>query len=250
MSGRTPAGRPALLDAGLGVRGAFTTRGGGGGAAPFAGLNLGDHVGDDPARVAAHRAAVRRAAGAEHLVLARQVHGAQVVVVDGPPAVVPEADAVVTTRPELALAVVVADCVPVLLADPAAGVVAVAHAGRPGMVAGVVPAVVAAMRDLGARDVRAVTGPAVCGGCYEVPAAMREEVCARVPEAWARTRSGTPAVDVVAGVTAQLLAAGVRTGRVQACTVEDGRFFSHRREGRTGRFAGVVRAAAGRLSWA
>ncbi|PPK95231.1 hypothetical protein CLV92_10652 [Kineococcus xinjiangensis] len=247
MTGGAAAGGLDLLPAGFpgNVRGAFTTRSGGGGAAPFAGLNLGDHVGDDPAVVGANREAVRRALGASALVIPRQVHGAEVAHVrEAPPGPLGgsglEVDALVTDRPGIALGVVVADCVPVLLADPAAGLVGVAHAGRPGMVAGVVPAVVAALRDLGARSVQAVTGPAVCGGCYEVPAAMREDVSARVPAARAVTRHGTPAVDVVAGVTSQLLALGVEVRRVPGCTAEDGRFFSYRRDGRTGRFAGVV----------
>ena len=262
----TPAGAPGrvpLLDAGLpdGVRGAFTTRGGGGGAAASRGagrdggagtgldpeeFNLGDHVGDDPALVVARREDLRRELGADSLVIARQVHGSAVAVVDEPlPGPLDgsalEADALVTTRTDVALGVVVADCVPVLLADPDAGVVGAAHAGRAGMVAGVVPAVVAAMRDLGARRLLAVTGPAVCGGCYEVPAAMRAEAAERVPAAWATTRRGTPALDVAAGVAAQLRAAGVAVRTAGGCTVEDARFFSHRREGRTGRSAGVVR---------
>ena len=237
-----PDERVPLLDAGLpaGVRGGFTTRAGGGGPAPFDGLNLGDHVGDDPARVAAHREALRAAVGAEHLVVGEQVHGADVVEVHGPPAVAPRADALITAVPGLALAVVVADCVPVLLADPRAGLVAVAHAGRPGLVAGVVPAVVAALRARGAQDLVAVLGPSVCGGCYEVPQAMSDEVAARVPAARARTRRGTPAVDVAAGVLAQLERLAVPASRVERCTVEDGDLFSYRREGRTGRSGGVV----------
>ncbi|GAB7191117.1 peptidoglycan editing factor PgeF [Kineococcus sp. NUM-3379] len=243
-----PSGGLPLLDAGFtgSVRGAFTTRSGGGGAAPFDGLNLGDHVGDDPRVVAANRELVRSALGADALVLAAQVHSADVVVVDRPfPGPAPQADALVTSTPGVALAVLVADCVPVLLADPRAGVVGVAHAGRAGMAAGVVAAVVAAMRDLGARDLRAVTGPSVCGACYEVPEAMRAEVAAREPASWARTRRGTPALDVAAGVRAQLAASGVAAHHVEGCTVEDRRFFSHRREGRTGRFAGVVVLRAG-----
>ena len=246
-----PGGGLPLLDAGFtgSVRGAFTTRSGGGGAAPFDGLNLGDHVGDDPRVVAANRELVRRALDADALVLAGQVHSADVVVVDRPfPGPAPQADALVTATAGLALAVVVADCVPVLLADPVAGIVGVAHAGRPGMAAGVVPAVVAAMRDLGAGHLRAVTGPSVCGACYEVPEALRADVAARVPASWATTRRGTPALDVAAGVGAQLAAEGVPVRRVEGCTVEDPRFFSYRREGRTGRFAGVVvlRAREGR----
>ncbi|WP_432486941.1 peptidoglycan editing factor PgeF [Kineococcus sp. SYSU DK018] len=238
----SPAHVP-LLDAGLpaGVRGGFTSRSGAGGRGPFAGLNLGDHVGDDPARVATHRAALRATVGAEALVVPVQVHGADVVEVDDVPSSgPPRADALLTRRRGLALAVVVADCVPVLLADSGAGVVAVAHAGRAGLVAGVVPAVVAAMRSAGARDVRAALGPAVCGGCYEVPEQVADDVTRVVPAARATTRRGTPAVDVAAGVLAQLSAAGVRASGPGPCTVERADLFSYRREGVTGRSAGVV----------
>jgi hypothetical protein len=204
--------------------------------------NLGLHVGDDPERVTAtrHRLAERLGVGPQRLFLAEQVHGTDVEVVEGPWETVPRADAMVTRTPGTALAVMVADCVPVLLADPAAGVVGVAHAGRTGMAAGVVPAVVAALRDLGARDLHAVVGPSVCARCYEVPAALRDEVAAAVPVSASVSRTGTPAIDVAAGVLQQLHEAGVRVGLLPGCTVERPDLFSHRRDGTTGRFAGVV----------
>ena len=104
----------------------------------------------------------------------------------------------------MVLMVRAADCVPVLLADPVAGVIGAAHPGRPGLAAGVVPATVAAMRERGATDITAWIGPHVCGGCYEVPAEMRDEVGALVPAAVATTTWGTPALDLGAGVRAQL----------------------------------------------
>ncbi|MFD0483724.1 peptidoglycan editing factor PgeF [Kineococcus sp. GCM10028916] len=232
-----------LVDAGLpvGVHGGFTTRAGGSGRAPYDGLNLGDHVGDDPDVVAAHRDAVRRAVGATRLVVGEQVHGADVVEVTIAPSTgTPRADALVTSVRGLALTVVVADCVPVLLADPAAGLVGVAHAGRPGLLAGVVPAVVAALRARGATDITAVLGPSICGGCYEVPQQMADDVAERVPAARARTRWGTPAVDVAAGVLAQLHDLGVVATSVGRCTYEHDDLFSYRRDGRTGRSGGVV----------
>lgn len=175
-----------------------------------------------------------------------QVHGSDVAVVDGPwgaRAEIPAVDAVVTARRGLALAVLTADCTPVLLADPVAKVAAAAHAGRPGMVAGVVPAAVEAMVELGADPARIVarTGPAVCGRCYEVPEAMRADVAAAEPAAYAETSWGTPAVDVTAGVHAQLERLGVRD-REQSpvCTLESGDHFSYRRDRTTGRLAGYV----------
>ncbi|MFJ9341001.1 peptidoglycan editing factor PgeF [Streptomyces sp. NPDC101733] len=227
---------------------AFTDRWGGVSAVPYEELNLGGAVGDDPAAVRANRAAAAGELGIdpEQVVWMNQVHGRDVAVVDGPwPAGVPipAVDAVVTARRGLALAVLTADCVPVLLADPVAGIVGAAHAGRPGLVAGVVPAAVEAMVALGADPARMVarTGPAVCGHCYEVPEQMREAVAAVVPAARAETSWGTPAVDVVAGAHAQLAEAGVaRTHRSPFCTLESRDHFSYRRDRVTGRLAGYV----------
>jgi YfiH family protein len=230
-----------------GARFAFTDRWGGASAAPYDRLNLGGAVGDDPAAVAANRKLAATALGLDPaaVVWMNQVHGKDVAVVTGAwgEAPAPAVDAVVTDRPGLALAVLTADCVPVLLADPVAGVVGGAHAGRPGLLAGVVPAVVEAMASLGADPARitAHTGPAVCGRCYEVPAAMRDEACEIVPEARATTSWGTPALDIVAGVHAQLGRLGVRAVTDAAvCTIESADHFSYRRDGRTGRLASYV----------
>ena len=172
-----------------------------------------------------------------------QVHGTDVLVVDGPMGLdaVPAGDGLVTTRRGLGLMVRVADCVPVLLADPAAGVIGAVHAGRPGMALGVVTAAVRAMQEQGASMIRGWLGPHVCGRCYEVPAEMRDEVAALVPEARAETSWGTPALDIGAGVEAQLVAAGVEVTRVGGCTREDPSLHSYRRDGAAaGRFAGLV----------
>ncbi|WP_380284734.1 peptidoglycan editing factor PgeF [Kitasatospora purpeofusca] len=225
---------------------AFTTRWGGVSTSPYGELNLGGAVGDDPAAVRENRAIAARALGLDpaDVVWMNQVHGADVSVVTErqPAGEAPTVDAVVTDRP-LALAVLTADCTPVLLADPVAGVVGAAHAGRPGLAAGVVPAVVGAMLELGAEPGRitAATGPAVCGRCYEVPAQLRAEVADRVPAAYAQTSWGTPALDVPEGVAAQLAAAGV-TGLVRSpvCTLESADHYSYRREQRTGRLASYV----------
>lgn len=230
------------------ARYAFTDRHGGVSRPPYAALNLGDHVGDDPAAVSENRRllALEMGIDAAAVVYMQQVHGAEVALVDGRPepgAALPVADALVTTAAGLALVVLVADCVPVVLAARRSDVVAVAHAGRPGVAAGVVPATVAAMCELGARPDRivALVGPAVCAGCYEVPGAMADEVATRVPSTRATTRAGTPSVDLHAGVVAQLVAAGVQTVETDPwCTQESPDLFSHRRDGVTGRFAAVV----------
>ncbi|MEU2822352.1 MULTISPECIES: peptidoglycan editing factor PgeF [unclassified Streptomyces] len=227
---------------------AFTDRWGGVSAAPYGELNLGGAVGDDPAAVGANRERAARRLGLDpaSVVWMNQVHGRDVAVVDGPwgpDAEIPAVDALVTTRRGVALAVLTADCTPVLLVDPVAGVVGAAHAGRPGLVAGVVPAVVEAMTALGAHPSRitARTGPAVCGRCYEVPEEMRAEVAEAVPGTWAETSWGTPAVDVTGGVHAQLAALGVSDlHRSPVCTRESGDHFSYRRDRTTGRLAGYV----------
>ncbi|CAL9557963.1 peptidoglycan editing factor PgeF [Streptomyces werraensis] len=225
----------------------FTDRWGGVSAAPYEELNLGGAVGDDPGNVRTNRELAAKALGVEpdRVVWMNQVHGADAVVVDEPwgDRPVPEVDAVVTARRGLVLAVLTADCVPVLLADPVAGVAAAAHAGRPGLVAGIVPAAVRAMTGLGADPARIVarTGPAVCGRCYEVPEDMRADVAAVEPAAGAETSWGTPAVDVVAGVHAQLERLGVSgAGRSPVCTRESDDHFSYRRDRTTGRLASYV----------
>lgn len=221
---------------------------------PYHSANLAGHVGDDPTAVAANRERLAEGLGlkASSLVWMDQVHGASVAVVDaetpapsGDPLgrSVPATDALVTTDATTALAVLVADCVPVLLADETAGVLGAAHAGRRGLSGGVLPATVERMVSLGARPERLTVrlGPAVCGLCYEVPARMQEEVAAVVPAARATTRQGTPALDIRAGLVEQLEHLGVWNPIVSpTCTVEDKNFFSYRRDGVTGRFAGVI----------
>jgi YfiH family protein len=227
---------------------AFTDRAGGSSTGDFDSLNLGGHVGDEAAAVESNRAQVATAVGVprDRLLFMQQCHGADVVVATGPwdPGGPPPADGVVTATAGLALAVLVADCTPVLLADGDAGVVGAVHAGRPGMTAGIVDVAVERMRELGARDLSAGVGPSICARCYEVPEELRAAAAAVAPEASARSWSGTPAIDVAAGVVAQLVANNVAVQWVPGCAREDERLFSYRRDGRTGRYAGVVVAGA------
>jgi YfiH family protein len=241
---------------------AFTDRHGGVSGGPFASLNLSAATGDHPDTVGEnvdildHALARGYADEADPFGLPpgvrpptvlemHQVHGADVAVVDTASLRSPEtpvADALVTAEPGVVLMVRVADCVPVLLADTGAGIVGAVHAGRPGLVAGVVPRALDALRSLGARDVRAWVGPHVCGACYEVPEQLRADVAAGVPESFAETSWGTPALDIGAGVLAQLRAGGVTdVTEVRRCTIEDDDLFSYRRQGkRSGRSAGLV----------
>ena len=155
----------------------------------------------------------------------------------------PEADASFTDVTGLGLGVLVADCAPVLLADPEARIVGVAHAGREGMAAGVVTELLSAMSAAGADPARmhAVIGPHICGGCYEVPPELRDRIAGKVPESGCVTRKGTPGVDVGAGVEAQLARAGVAAvASDPRCTAETPSLYSYRRDGRTGRLAGLI----------
>jgi YfiH family protein len=134
------------------------------------------------------------------------------------------------------------------MADPAARLVGAAHAGRPGMAEGVLPALVAAMSLAGADPARmhVLIGPAICGQCYEVPAQMRDEVAAAVPGSGCVTRKGSPGIDLRAGLRGQLARLGI--GQVTEdprCTAESAELFSYRRDGTTGRFAGLIWLTSG-----
>ncbi len=220
--------------------------GGGVSVGRFADFNLGLRVGDDPAAVMTNRAelAARCELAPDRLVFMHQVHGRDVAVIDKPTDEVDGVDGLVTSERGLGVVVLVADCVPVLLHDAGAGVVGVAHAGRKGVAAGVVPATVEAMLRCGARlgDLSARLGPSICGACYEVPQELQDEVANVVPGTRTTTRAGTPGLDLQAGIRGQLAALGVAIadGPPMRCTYEDRSFFSYRRDGLTGRQAGVA----------
>ena len=251
----------AFQDTDGSVEVAFTDRHrtpGGGPARQGGPLDLGSHDGEHADQAEADlrgvtEALTRPPAGGDgppvphRTVLMRQVHGADVTVVDErlldrlAATAPPVADALVSDVPGVVLVVRAADCVPVLLADAAAGVVSAVHCGRRGLTAGVVPRAVESMRRLGADTLRAWIGPHVCGGCYEVPEDMRAQVAAVVPESEAVTTWGTPSLDLGAGVGAQLRGAGATTTEVSRCTVEDEDLFSYRRQGaEAGRLGGLV----------
>jgi YfiH family protein len=267
---RARRGEPAddpwrLFELAPGVLAAFTSRHGGVSDPPFDSLNLGGGVGDDPAAVARNRQLAAQACGGPAGGIAgggiawmRQVHGSDVAYVAAgtssvaagsplaaasAPAQAAEADAIFTDVPGQPLGVLVADCVPVLIADPQARIVGAAHAGREGMAGGVVLALVRAMTGAGADPsrLRAAIGPAICGSCYEVPAQLRARIADAVPQAGCVTRKGSPGIDIGSGVAAQLAGAGVlAVSRDPRCTAENPALYSYRRDGQTGRFAGLV----------
>ena len=211
---------------------------------PFDSLNLALEGEDDPEVLAENlRIVLDDFAPGDQLADLHQVHGAEVdVVEDRRSTARPDADGLVTARAGVVLMVRAADCVPVLLADADAGIIGAAHCGRPGLAAGVVPATVGRMRDLGARSVTAWIGPHVCGACYEVPQHLQAEVGAAVPASVATTSWGTPSLDLGAGVRAQLAGAGVSIHDVSRCTRESADLYSYRRDGAgAGRLAGLIR---------
>jgi hypothetical protein len=224
-----------------------TTRAGGVSKAPFDTFNLGDHVGDDPKAVAANRTRLAEAIGYGPLVWMNQVHGDHVEVVEGPGTgaggAYDNTDALVTATPRLPLAVITADCVPVLLGDARAGVVAAVHAGRVGAQKGVVLRTVETMQKLGAQvqEISVLLGPAVSGRNYEVPYEMADDVEAVLPGSITTTARGTVGLDLRAGIAKQLAGLGIKAIDIDPrCTVDDPNLFSHRRGAPTGRLASVV----------
>ncbi|MBW8173573.1 polyphenol oxidase family protein [Ornithinimicrobium sp. Arc0846-15] len=228
-----------------GVEWGFTDRHGGVSQGQYGSLNLGAGVADDPAAVTENRSRVAQALGLAptNLRFMSQQHGCAVHTVqpDQERSGAPDVDGIVARGSSHGVAALVADCTPVLFVDRSVGLVAAAHAGRPGMMAGVVPATVQRLRDLGAVSLEAIVGPSICGRCYEVPLSMREaagEVSAVTPTV---TWTGTPAIDVAAGVVEQLAELGVPCSWVPGCARESDDLYSYRGEGQTGRYAAVVR---------
>ena len=210
----------------------FTDRRKGSSLGAYESLNFGFHVGDDPAAVTANRAVLG------NVQFMNQVHGNDFVVVDQVLDQDPKCDALITTSKGISLAVMVADCIPLLLISQE--VVAAVHVGRAGLVNRVAIKALHQMRSLGAIEVHAILGPSICGKCYEVPFDMQRDVIAEHPRAFSTTRHGTPALDLPAGLIAELTSEGVSYEASVICTQEDPLYYSHRRDNPTGRFAGVV----------
>jgi YfiH family protein len=233
-----------------GVRALQTTRVGGASSGPWAGFNLGDHVGDDPAAVAANRAALARRLPAMPVWLA-QVHGTAVAAIDSiaDGASPPAADAAVARRAGRVCAVMTADCLPLLFCARDGSAVAAAHAGWRGLCAGVIEATVAAM-DVPAERLTVWLGPAIGPQAFEVGGEVREAFVARdatAVSAFARGEGGRWLADLY-GLARQRLAA---LGIVDVfgggeCTFSDAaRYFSYRRDGVSGRMATLIWRAAG-----
>jgi len=241
-----------------GVRAVFTTRAGGLSAAPYDSLNLGDHVGDLPARVAANRALLRRALGSRAVFL-QQVHGSEVIALDAGTEDGLQADACMTKEAGVACTIMVADCLPVLLATDDGAVVAAAHAGWRGLAGqggqGVLEGTHAAMK----ADARTLAwlGPCIGPSAFEVGAEVKAAFEAAQPEAarlFAPTGAGKYLADLPGLARLRLQALGItciygNDGSDAWCTVRNpARFFSHRRDagpagngfGTTGRMAACI----------
>lgn len=230
------------------VRSLVTTRAGGVSEPPYESFNLAHHVGDAAERVHRNRRRLLTVAGIEQVQWLDQEHGKRVLAASagtatGEPIT---ADASWTTTGDLGLAVLVADCVPLLLTSEVASLVAVVHCGWRGTVAGVVEATLDALPEVPRRLV-AWLGPGVCGGCYEVGADVRDALdcderrVVLVEQSRACGEDRKWHMDLPGLVATRLRRSGV--GRIVSsslCTMCDKRFYSYRRDGRTGRFAALI----------
>lgn len=238
------------VNLGAGISAFFTQTQGGVSPQPWASLNLGLNVTDSVERVLANRNLVAARTG-KPIRFADQVHSNEVLTLSGGPAQSEAscgtADGLVTASDHFALGVLVADCVPVLLADPVARVVGTAHAGRAGLLSGVLAQAVVAMQEAGAQreSLQVAVGPCICAGCYEVPESMAANFVEATGVTVSQTSWGTPSLDLRQAASLQLSRLGItRVTHLTQCTRENEAFFSHRRamarQQTTGRFAGII----------
>ena len=215
----------------------FTDRTGGLSTGAFLSNNVATHVGDDLATVLSNRSRLESDL-ALPIQFMEQVHGNAVAVVDNQKVSPPIADALVTSRTGIALAVMVADCIPLLLSSSNA--VAAVHVGRKGLMNEVALAAIDQMRAYGSSDISAIVGPSICGTCYEVSQEIYDEVCSEFPLAASRTFVGGISLDLSRALVNQLENLGITVIDEGRCTVENTDLFSYRRDGVSGRQVGVV----------
>ncbi|MEY4290060.1 MAG: hypothetical protein RL130_2 [Actinomycetota bacterium] len=214
----------------------FTNRTGGVSTGAFSSLNLALHVGDVESDVIRNRSLLAREIG-QHQYM-NQVHGNRTVIVESVSDESPTADALVTGIPGVPVSVMVADCIPLLMSSDVA--VAAVHVGRKGLMNSVALNALSAMRAIGAAQISAIIGPSICGRCYEVSEEIFQEVTSIFPLAASETESGTRSLDLPGALTAVLAAEGIEVLHENVCTVEEDDLFSYRRDGVTGRQAGVI----------
>ncbi len=234
-----PVEKSPAITAAAAIRHGFFGRRGGVSEGEFASLNASRSVGDDAANVVdnVHRAVMALKGGPIEVALVKQIHGTHVHIVDEAFDLQhrPEADAMVTSRSGIALGILTADCAPILLADPKAGIIGAAHAGWKGAVGGILANTVAAMETLGAAraNIIAAIGPAISAENYEIGEEMANQIRAQFPDAaefvvtagWPK-----PHFDVPGLVMAQAKALGIGTVEaVGSCTyAHPDTYFSHR----------------------
>lgn len=214
----------------------FTTRTGGESSGAFASLNLALHVGDDVEVVLANRATLASQFGPIQYM--NQVHGDRIAIIEEVSDEAPTADALVTGIPGINLAVMVADCIPLLLKSRE--VVAAVHVGRRGLQNEITRKTISLMREMGASTITAIIGPAICGRCYEVGQDIFDEVVTSHPFARSSTELGRPALDLPAALRSVLSDEGVAIINKFRCTAESEDLFSYRRDGVTGRQIGLI----------
>lgn len=214
----------------------FTKRTGGYSHGAFASLNVALHVGDSESIVAQNRAIVDSYFTPVQYM--NQVHGNRIAIIEEQSDEAPTADALVTGIPGITLAVMVADCIPLLLKSKE--VVAAVHVGRKGLMNSITPATIEVMRDMGANSIQAIMGPSICGKCYEVSADIYDEVTAVYPIAKSSTTHGTISLDLPAALRGVLADESISIVDEFSCTFEEAELFSYRRDGVTGRQAGLI----------
>jgi len=215
----------------------FTDRTGGLSTGAFLSLNLASHVGDDHSTVFANRVELETRLGLP-LQFMDQVHGSTVASIGAEIISAPTADALVTESTGIGLAVMVADCIPLLLAS--SQTVSAVHVGRKGLMNKVALKAIEEMRSRETTQITAVVGPSICGECYEVSQDVYDDVTRSFPLAASRTREGGLALNLSRALIDQLERMGVVVADEGRCTFEDSKLYSYRRDGVTGRQVGVV----------
>jgi YfiH family protein len=214
----------------------FTARHGGRSVGNFSSFNLGDHVGDDAGAVAENRKILRELLSQVEPIFMNQVHGNEVVEVDELTVPPITADALVTRKAGLPLTVLSADCLPILIQGKS--VAGVIHAGRKGILNGVIERTISKIRTFTDTKLSATIGPAICGRCYEVDVQMYLEAIAVEPSL--ATTIETHCLDLKKAASVQLQRGDVIVNDLEICTAQDSNFFSYRRDGASGRNAGVI----------
>jgi len=221
----------------------FTDRHGGVSTPPYDSLNLAFHVGDNKASVIKNRTILQNKLNLQNIIWMEQVHGNSVQTIFSPqPEPIPACDAIITSQPNIALAVMVADCIPILMFDPKRHIIAAVHAGRNGTFLQIASKTVEVMqKEFGCvpADIQVIMGPSIHSCCYEIG----NELVAIVEKNFGKNYLNGRMLDLQKLNRDQLIKANVKKDNIKIssiCTCCDSNYFSYRREGTTGRFVGVI----------